>query len=75
MVGEVGVVKVMEGERGEEMYIDRSWKKVGMGDREEWVMEEENVKREFGKRKVEWSWIGSKEELWKAVVLVLKERG
>ncbi len=51
---DVGLLKVMDAETGHEMYIDTSSKKLRMAHTQQWLMQQENLKTDFAKSKVDW---------------------
>ena len=49
----MGVMKIKDGERGEEEWIDSCWGGVGGGDGDWWVNKEREVNDRFSKRNVD----------------------
>ena len=72
---DVGLLKVMDAETGHEMYIDTSSKKLRMAHTQQWLMQQENLKTDFAKSKVDWTSIATNEDFSKALLMLFKQRG
>ena len=75
MLPHVGQLKVMDAETGHEMYIDTSSKKLRMAHTQQWLMQQENLKTDFAKCKVDWTSIATNEDFSKALLMLFKQRG
>ena len=64
----------MDAETGHEMYIDTSSKKLRMAHTQQWLMQQENLKTDFAKSKVDWTSIATNEDFSKALLMLFKQR-
>ena len=46
-----------------------------MADTQQWLMQQENLKLDFAKSKVDWTSIATNEDFSKALLMLFKQRG